>query len=76
MSRLTADPHLDGWLRDLDIAQRRFTGSGDISGALQELGRQLEMGSEVAEVATFMRTDSRCSPLREAPQDTEDSNAA
>ncbi|MGC9543995.1 hypothetical protein [Streptomyces sp. UG1] len=59
VSRLTADPYLDGWLRDLDIAQRRFTGSGDISGALQELWRQLEMGSEAAEAVIGLGTLSR-----------------
>lgn len=59
VSRLTADPYLDGWLRDLDIALRRFTGGADISGALQELWRQLEMGSEVAEAVIGLGALSR-----------------
>ncbi|KKD02231.1 hypothetical protein, partial [Streptomyces sp. WM6386] len=49
VSRLTADPYLDGWLRDLDIALRRFMAGADVSGGLRELWRQLEVGAEVAE---------------------------
>ncbi|MEU6353020.1 hypothetical protein ABZ896_27455 [Streptomyces sp. NPDC047072] len=37
VSRLTADPCLDGRLRDLDIAQRRFADGGHISAAPREL---------------------------------------
>jgi hypothetical protein len=59
VSRLTADPYLDGWLRDLDIALRRFTGGSDISGALLELWRQPEMGSEVAEALIGLGALSR-----------------
>lgn len=59
VSRLTADPYLDGWLRDLDIALRRFANGSDISGALQELWRQLEMGSEVAEAVIELGALSR-----------------
>jgi len=49
VSRLAADPYLDGWLRDLDIAVRRFGNGSDVSGHLHELWRQLETGSETAE---------------------------
>lgn len=72
VSRLTADPYLDGWLRDLDIALRRFTGGADISGALQELWRQLEMGSEVAEAVIGLGVLSReaCAVLAPASAPT------
>ncbi|WP_329400503.1 hypothetical protein OHA45_36840 [Streptomyces lydicus] len=59
VSRLTADAYLDGWLRDLDIALRRFTDGSDVPQALQELWRQLEMGSEVAEAVIELGTLSR-----------------
>ncbi|MFI0217661.1 hypothetical protein [Streptomyces lydicus] len=59
VSRLTADAYLDGWLRDLDIALRRFTDGSDVPRALQELWRQLEMGSEVAEAVIELGALSR-----------------
>ena len=46
---LTADPYLDGWLRDLDMAVRRFHTASDLSTALRHLWIQLEIGSELAE---------------------------
>lgn len=49
VARLAADPFMDGWLRDLDIAVRRFKNGSDVSTALHELWRHLETGSEVAE---------------------------
>jgi hypothetical protein len=44
---LTADPYLDGWLRDLDMAIRRF--QADPATALRDLWTQLEIGYELAE---------------------------
>ncbi|GGS93749.1 hypothetical protein [Streptomyces cinerochromogenes] len=58
-ARLTADPYMDGWLRDLDIAVRRFKNGSDVSTALHELWRQLEMGSEVAEALSGLGALSR-----------------
>ncbi len=46
---VTADPYLDGWLRDLDMAIRRFHTAADVSTALRNLWTQLEIGSELAE---------------------------
>ncbi|OXM64979.1 hypothetical protein [Amycolatopsis vastitatis] len=46
---VTADPYLDGWLRDLDMAIRRFHAASDLSTALRHLWTQLEIGSELAE---------------------------
>ncbi|MFD8309090.1 hypothetical protein ACFV29_43290 [Streptomyces sp. NPDC059690] len=59
VARLTADPYMDGWLRDLDIAVRRFKNGSDVSPALQELWRQLETGSEVAEALSGLGALSR-----------------
>ncbi|MFI5593142.1 hypothetical protein ACIA5G_49405 [Amycolatopsis sp. NPDC051758] len=44
---LTADPYLDGWLRDLDMALRRF--QADPAPVLRDLWTQLEIGYELAE---------------------------
>jgi hypothetical protein len=49
VQRLTADPYLDGWLRDLDMAIRRFLSTSDISSALHGLWTQMETGYEIAE---------------------------
>lgn len=46
---LTADAYLDAWLRDLDMAVRRFRTTSDLSTALRQLWTQLEIGYEVAE---------------------------
>lgn len=46
---LTADPYMDGWLRDLDMALRRFDTSRDVSAALRDLWVRLETGAELAE---------------------------
>lgn len=59
VARLTADPYMDGWLRDLDIAVRRFKNGSDVSIALHELWRQLETGSEVAEALSGLGALSR-----------------
>jgi len=59
VSRLTADPYMDGWLRDLDIAVRRFKNGSDASNTLHELWRQLEAGSEVAEALSELGALSR-----------------
>lgn len=50
---------MDGWPRDLDIAVRRFKNGSDVSTALHELWRQLEMGSEVAEALSGLGALSR-----------------
>ncbi|MGW0712056.1 hypothetical protein ACWD4G_39930 [Streptomyces sp. NPDC002643] len=50
---------MDGWLRDLDIAVRRFGNGTDVSTTLHELWRQLETGSEVAEALGGLGTPSR-----------------
>ncbi|SMD25981.1 hypothetical protein SAMN05661093_09559 [Kibdelosporangium aridum] len=44
-----ADPYMDGWLRDLDMAIRRFHTASDLSTALRHLWTQLEIGYELAE---------------------------
>jgi hypothetical protein len=49
VGRLTADPYLDGWLRDVDMALRRFSTSPDLSSSLRDLWVQLELGAELAE---------------------------
>ncbi|MGW0886318.1 hypothetical protein [Streptomyces sp. NPDC002671] len=59
VARLTADPYMDGWLRDLDIAVRRFKNGSDVSSTLHELWRQLEAGSEVAEALSGLGALSR-----------------
>jgi hypothetical protein len=46
---LTADPYLDGWLRDVDMAIRRLRTTPDLSAALRDLWIQLEIGSELAD---------------------------
>jgi hypothetical protein len=46
---VTADPYLDGWLRDLDMAVRRFHTTSDLSTALRHLWTQVEIGYELAE---------------------------
>lgn len=67
VSRLTADPYMDGWLRDLDIALRRFTNGADVSAALHALWRQLETGSEVAEALAGLGALSREACVALAP---------
>ncbi|WP_227026084.1 transposase [Streptomyces fodineus] len=64
----TACLTVDGWLRDLDIALRRFTHGTDVSAALHELWRQLETGSETAEALAGLLALSReaCSALAHA----------
>ncbi|MEW2514501.1 hypothetical protein [Streptomyces sp. NPDC046870] len=59
MARLTVDPYMDGWLRDLDIAVRRFHNGSDVSTALHELWRQLETGWEVTEALSGLGALSR-----------------
>lgn len=53
VSRVARDPYIDGWLRDTDMAVRRFnttpTQSADMSPALRDLWIQLEMGAETIE---------------------------
>jgi hypothetical protein len=49
VQHLTADPYLDGWLRDLDMAIRRFQTTSDMSSALHSLWIQLEIGYLIAE---------------------------
>jgi len=49
VGRLTADPYMDGWLRDVDMALRRFSTSPDLSFSLRDLWAQLELGAELAE---------------------------
>jgi hypothetical protein len=49
VGRLTADPYMDGWLRDVDMALRRFSTSPDLSSSLRDLWVQLELGAELAE---------------------------
>jgi hypothetical protein len=49
---VTADPYMDGWLRDLDMAIRRFHTASDLSTALQHLWTQLEIGYELAEAVS------------------------
>lgn len=49
VGRLTADPYMDGWLRDVDMALRRFSTSPDLSFSLLDLWVQLELGAELAE---------------------------
>jgi hypothetical protein len=51
---LTADPYLDGWLRDLDMAVRQFGTTSDLSTALRTLWTQLEIGYEVAEAVSLL----------------------
>jgi hypothetical protein len=48
---VTADPYLDGWLRDLDMAIRRVhtASPSDLSSALRNLLTPLETGYELAE---------------------------
>jgi hypothetical protein len=46
---VTADPYLDGWLRDLDLAVRRFHTTSDLSTTLRQLWTQVEIGYELAE---------------------------
>ncbi|MGW0204396.1 hypothetical protein ACWDZ8_00740 [Streptomyces sp. NPDC003233] len=59
---------MDGWLRDLDIAIRRFTKGADGFAALRELWRQLETGWEVAEALAGLGSLSRdaCAALAPA----------
>ncbi|WP_143076573.1 hypothetical protein [Streptomyces sp. MUSC 14] len=68
VSRLTTDPYMDGWLRDLDIALRRLTNGADGFAALRELWRQLETGWEVAEALAGLGPLSRdaCAALASA----------
>jgi hypothetical protein len=49
---VTADPYMDGWLRDLDMSIRRFDTSSDRSTALRHLWTQLEIGYELAEAVS------------------------
>jgi hypothetical protein len=49
---VTADPYMDGWLRDLDMAVRRFHTTSDLSTALQHLWTQVEIGYELAEAVS------------------------
>jgi hypothetical protein len=49
---VTADPYMDGWLRDLDMSIRRFHTASDLSTALRHLWTQLEIGSELAEAVS------------------------
>lgn len=49
---VTADPYLDGWLRDLDMSIRRFHTASDMSTALRHLWTQLETGYELAEAVS------------------------
>jgi hypothetical protein len=51
---VTADPYMDGWLRDLDMAIRRFQTASDLSTALRQLWTQLEIGSELAEALSHL----------------------
>lgn len=52
--RLTTDPYLDGWLRDLDMAIGRFRTTSDVSTALRNLWIQLETGYEFAEAVSSL----------------------
>jgi hypothetical protein len=51
--RVARDPYMDGWLRDTDMALRRFSTtlaqSADMSAALHDLWTQLEIGAETIE---------------------------
>ena len=49
---VTADPYMDGWLRDLDMSIRRFHTASDLSAALRDLWTQLEIGYELAEAVS------------------------
>jgi hypothetical protein len=54
--RIARDPYMDGWLRDTDMAVRRFsatlTQSADMSPALHDLWTQLEIGAETIEAVS------------------------
>jgi hypothetical protein len=52
--RLTTDPYLDGWLRDLDMAIGRFRNTLDLSGVLRDLWIQVEVGYEFAEAVSLL----------------------
>jgi hypothetical protein len=52
--RLTTDPYLDGWLRDLDMAIGRLRNTSDLSAALRDFWIQLEMGYEFAEAVSLL----------------------
>jgi hypothetical protein len=52
--RLTTDPYLDGWLRDLDMAVGRFQTTSDLSTALRNVWAQLEIGYELAEAVSLL----------------------
>ena len=59
VSRLARDPYMDAWLRDGDMAIRRFcttpATSAEMSPALRDLWAQLETGSETAEAVSRLR---------------------
>jgi hypothetical protein len=54
--RVARDPYMDGWLRDADIAVRRFSKTSarsvGMSAALRDLWTQLEIGAETIEAVS------------------------